>query len=75
MAATTTCAGCGFEATALEGLTHADIGASPACWSVFARALVEDLTSPRDGHAAGLLDLARSQNTARHVDYCRRSRA
>ena len=53
MAATTTCAGCGFEAAAVEGPTHAYIGASPACWSVFVRALVEKLGSVTAGPLLG----------------------
>jgi hypothetical protein len=49
MAATTTCAGCGYGAAAVEGPARAYIGASPACWSVLSRALVEDLGSPTAG--------------------------
>jgi uncharacterized protein DUF5946 len=44
----TTCPGCGIALPAHSGPTHAYVGASPACWQLYAR-LCADPYSRRDG--------------------------
>jgi hypothetical protein len=41
-----TCPGCGLELPAVDAPTHAYLGASPACWTLYGEVLAREYSSP-----------------------------